>query len=637
MFSYVSCNEIEVNPLCKSKLISLYYLYMQHQFDLLGSNFVKINYRLKAKGMHGKKYIDPYMVKYEKIAYKKLYHKEKCSLGYEPINWFIDFKSGFFFNPLKYNSLEKCNAIMGKFDGVDIKCPWEFGRFYHIVQLAVLAVADEKYRESIIVEFKNEITDFITMNPVGKTVQWSCPMDSAIRIVNLLIAYDMLSQLDNGKNLDGNFEKDFELFIRDSLKFVMERLESGGNHYLSDIVGVIFAAAYLPADDWTDSCLVFGVQELISQVRYQFYEEGTNFEGSTSYHRLSTELVVYATALIYGTLVTGRAKVFSEYNADIIDKLVKYNRQKYDQNSENFFPQWYIDRLYNMGIFTLITLKQNNEIVQIGDNDSGRLVKLTPMGDNNTDNVLDHRTLLAELDGLFNDTAFKDVATEVTLEFSLIKTLANGKKISGNLCSSQIEQYGQYAESTLLYRKETILYEQSEGKSLTQSLKIYYYKQFGIVVMRGERLFLSMVVGTTKEKKYVGHTHNDQLSIEVMVDDKYITRDPGSYIYTAAPKIRDCFRSVKAHNTIHVKGYEQNIFTGTFGIKRVAKSELVYCSGNKIVGRTRYAGVEHTREIEIDDNKIIVKDSANHLFTVGFKNKLYSTEYGKFDKINEDY
>lgn len=634
MFSYICCNEIVVDNSCKTKLISLYKLYMQHQFDLLGSGFVQINYKLRAKGIHGKKYFDSHMAKCEKAAYKKFYHDGRCSLGYEPINWFIDYKSGFFFNPIKYNSLKKCQGVIEKIDGVDIKCPWELGRFYHMVQLAALAVADEKYRENIIVEFKNEIIDFITMNPVGKTVQWSAPMDAAIRMVNLLIAYDILSQLDDDKYLDIVFKKDFEDLIKNSLKFVMEKLEGVGNHYLSNLAGVVFGAAYLPSDDWTDACLVFGVQELISQVRLQFYAEGAHFEGSTSYHRLSAEFVIYATAMVYGVLESDRASVFAGYNDETIDKLVEHNRQKYDENSELFFPEWYIDRLYNIGIFTKTIMKNNNEIVQIGDNDSGRLVKLTPMGDN-ADNVLDHRTLLAEIDGLFKDAIFQDAMNAAALEFSLIQTLAKGRKISGNLFSTQIEQHGLYTDNALPYRKETILYEQSEGKGLTQGLKINYYKQFGIVVLRGERLFLSMVVGTTKEKIQIGHTHNDQLSIEVTVDNKYITRDPGEYIYTAAPRIRDCFRSVRAHNTIHVKGYEQNIFMGTFGIKRNVKSALLYCSENKIVGRTRYADVEHIREIEIDDSKIIVKDFANHPFTVGFKNKLYSVGYGKLEKNME--
>ncbi len=98
---------------------------------------------------------------------------------------------------------------MDKKYGVDIKCPWELGRFYHLVQMAVLAVVDEALRESTIIEYKNELNDFMEMNPIGKTVQWTCPMDASIRIVNLLIAYDILIQLDKKHYLDKRFQTDF--------------------------------------------------------------------------------------------------------------------------------------------------------------------------------------------------------------------------------------------------------------------------------------------------------------------------------------------------------------------------------------------------------------------------------------------
>ena len=56
-----------------------------------------------------------------------------------------------------------------------------------------------------------------------------------------------------------------------------------------------------------------------------------------------------------------------------------------------------------------------------------------------------------------------------------------------------------------------------------------------------------------------------------MVDGKYITRDPGGYVYTAAPEIRNVYRGTKAHNTICVKGIEQNSFSGIFGMKKGAQ------------------------------------------------------------------
>lgn len=637
MFSYVQCDKITVDALCKSKLEKLYLLYMQHKFNLLGSGFVKVNYKLRAKGIHGKRYISLCMARYERIAYKKLHYNKVMGI-YEPINWFLDYKSGFFFNPVKYCTVRKCQKIIGKYEGVDIKCPWELGRFYHFVQLSVLAISDVKYRESIILEFKNEIIDFIVMNPVGKTVQWATPMDVSIRIVNLLLSYDILHQLDKNNYLDSEFKNNFHKLIEVSLKFVIDRLEysgkgCGSNHYLSNIVGIIFAAAYLPDSPRYNAYLVFGVQELIEQVKKQFYLEGGHFEGSTSYHRLSAEFVIYATALVYGVLKTKKRNAFLDYKFEALERLKRLKCQKYNLKTKEFFPQWYIDRIYNMGVFTKTILKENNEIVQIGDNDSGRLIKLTPMGIGSDDISLDHRTLISEIAGIFNTSYFDKEVTEIPLEHCMVSTLAAGKKVEGNIANTKLVQYGIYIGNSLRYIKETVVYKEfPKSINLLENIEINYYKDFGILVFKGKRLFLNMVIDTAGSKEFPGHTHNDKLSIEVMIDGKYITRDSGGYIYTADSYIRDKFRSVKAHNTIHVREYEQNIFTEIFGMQVRTKATLVYCSKNRIIGRVKYADIEHIREIQITNNAVVVKDYANRQFSVGFTNKIYSTEYGRIER-----
>ena len=636
MNSNICCADLKIDMKCTEKLQRLYSFYMSHKFDLLGSGFVKLDYTLVPKGFHGKKYITKQMSLYGMIVKKILQNKNNTS--YEPINWFIDYKSGFFFNPLKYNTPNKCNSIIGNKTGVDIKCPWELGRFYHLVQMAVLAVAEEKYRESIIVEFKNELIDFWTLNPVGKTVQWSAPMDMSVRMVNLLVAYDILMQLDEWEHLDTGFQRRFDEHIKASLKFVMEHLEytqgAGSNHYLSNVAGVIFAASYLSADKWTDACMVFGVQELIEQVKKQFYEEGSHFEGSTSYHRLCTEFVLYPTALVYGVLKTERKEAFRKYNSDEIERLRSVRNQKYEVDKKDFFPRWYIDRIYNMGIFTKAVLKGNNEITQVGDNDSGRLIKLTPMGETYKDNGLDHRTLLSAMSGLFSNDIFSLYEKTIGLESSLIRALSSYHTLSGTVYDTALTEYGNEKkfDRGYQYKKETVVYIDTKEGSLLENVKINYYKKFGLLVLKSNRIFLSVVIDTAENAKYTGHTHNDKLSIELMVDRKYITRDPGEYIYTAMPKIRDCFRSVKAHNTIHVKGKEQNVFSGIFEMKKRAKVMLLYCCRNYIVAKAEFAGVEHFREIQIDDNKIIVTDYSNRPFEVYFTNRVYSVGYGEIKR-----
>lgn len=635
MYSFININEIMIDASCREKLRTLCDLYMQHRFDLLGSGFVKLDYTICAKGLHGRRYKSRSMARYGMYAAKKIRSRYGDMLGYEPINWFVDYKSGFFFEPGSYNSVKKCRTVISDRAAVDIKCPWELGRLYHLVQMAVFAVADQEYRNDIIREFKNEMRDFMVMNPVGRTVQWSAVMDSSIRIVNLLVAYDILRQLDGSGCLDNDFESGFEAFIGESLRYVMERLERGrngmnSNHYLSNLAGVIFAAAYLQSDEWTDACLVFGVQELINEVQKQFYEEGSHIEGSTSYHRLSGEFVVYATALIYGTLQSDRKKSYQSYMRRNIKGLRGLPSQKYDVETDRFFPQWYLDRIYNMAAFTETISKDNHEIVQVGDNDSGRLLKLTPMGEGETDTVIDHRNFLSAVSGLFFDSGFEHIANEIPLEASMVHGMAK-RRSAFHKYDVRVEQIGTLAESEYPYKKETVLYvdESEKAVSLLEGVEIFYYKKFGLLIARGKRIFISMVIDTAENTGLLGHTHNDKLSVEVVVDGTYITRDPGTYIYTAFPVIRDKFRSVKAHNTIHVDDLEQNVFSGTFGMKKRARAQLLFAGKERIIGKVCYAGIEHVRDVELFPHKIVVTDRVNMPFTVSFQNRLYSTGYGQ--------
>lgn len=634
MNSYIRCKELKVDSECLEKLQRLYPLYLEHRFNLLGSGIVKVNYELRPEGLHGIKYDNPSMAKYRKKALKKL-NKVKINIkDYEPINWFADYKSGFFFDPDQYCSLEKCQAAIGKMPGVDIKCPWELGRFYHLTQMAILAVEDDRKKRKILREFVEEFLDFTEMNPVGKTVQWACPMDAAIRTVNFLVTYDLLSQIDEKGYLNDLFKKRFEILIKNSLKYLMNAIQYGksgvGNHYLATVVGIIFSASYLEEDTWTDACLVFGVQELIEQVGKQFYKDGGNYEGSTSYHRLSAELVTYATALIYGVLKTNKRRAFTEYDCNKMNFLKPINRQKYKNDTGSFFPQWYVDKLISIGAFNRNILKQNNEIVQIGDNDSGRLLKLTVLGDGIKENVLDHRPLLSAISGMVDDKYYENIRKIVPLECSFIESLSKGKKVKGVEACTLITSYGKELPSNFAFGKESIIYQEADQEEgLKDGIRINYFSDFGIIILRSKRLFFSLVIDTAKNTNLTGHTHNDKLSVEVMVDRTYITRDAGQYIYTPMPVIRDRFRSVNAHNIIHVDGCEQNVFEDCFTVKKRCKAQLLFASRDKVIGKAMYAGIVHQREIEIMEHAIIVRDYANYPFKVSFKNKIYSTGYGE--------
>lgn len=632
MHSYIDVDKLQIDSRTADKLRKVYKRYQNHEFDLLGSNYVRVCYGMKTRGAYGHKYVSRIDRILNHIAALKL--KNICSDGYAPINWYIDYKSGYSFDPIRYRSKTICEKSVGKYAGVDIKCPWELGRLYHLPQLAALAVFDKDARDGIIGEYRNEVLDFIYMNPVGKTVQWSAPMDISVRIVNLTVSYDMLNQVDNAEILDSRFDRLFERHISDSLNYLMRNLEffdrESSNHYLSNIVGMIYASAYLPNSEWTNACLAFGTQELVEQAACQFHEEGSHFEGSTSYHRLSSEFVLYSTALLYGVIQSERKEAFTGYNSALIKRLKLKNRQKYDIENKEFFPEWYIDRLYNMGYFTSSVMKQNNEVVQVGDNDSGRLIKLTPLGTGDKDNSIDHSGMLASMGGFFHEKIFDKYVKKLPLEASFISALSGNMILSGKKYTQKIhsEKAQTYEMSNYAYFEETVLFE-DDRTDLLEGLSVLYFEKFGLLIFKSERLFFSIVIDTTRYINLIGHTHNDKLSVEVMVDGRYITRDPGGYVYTAAPEVRNQFRGTKAHNSIYIYGLEQNGFNGVFGMKKQSKAYLLECTKDKIVARENYSGVDHIREILFTGSKIKVKDYANKPFTVHFTNPFYSIGYGK--------
>ena len=226
------------------------------------------------------------------------------SHDYIPIDWQLDFKSGYRWQEKKPAS----HCSPAPLPGVDIKVPWELSRMQHLPQLAwayglaLQGIKGAQSPETYSDEFKNQILDFVATNPPRFGVNWHCTMDVGIRVTNWLIAYDLFNA--QGASFDPEFKQIFKKSIYDHGLHIIQNLEWNptlrSNHYLADIAGLLFVSAYLPRSSKTDTWLAFSIQEIIHAMEEQFHPDGSNFEGSTSYHRLSAEMMFYATALILG-------------------------------------------------------------------------------------------------------------------------------------------------------------------------------------------------------------------------------------------------------------------------------------------------------------------------------------------------
>ncbi|MFQ5904406.1 MAG: heparinase II/III family protein, partial [Candidatus Binatia bacterium] len=282
----------------------------------------------------------------------------KVALG-EKIDWHRDFKSGCRWPRRYYRDIRIVNLN----DDSDIKVPWELSRFQHLITLgqAYWYTSDEKYAR----EFRNQLTDWISQNPPMLGVNWACTMDVAIRVVNWTWAYAYFKR---SPSLTRDFKVELLKTLLSHGRFIAQNLEYGetwqdgtplrvnSNHYLSDLVGLVYLGIMLPEFKEAKEWLQTGLEELCREMELQVYPDGVDYEASVSYHRLVTELFTSAFLLCRKNGIAVPSKLW--------------------------------ERLEKMFEFILYYTKPDGTAPQIGDADDGRL---HPLSDTLPD---DHRYLL---------------------------------------------------------------------------------------------------------------------------------------------------------------------------------------------------------------------------------------------------
>lgn len=402
---------------CKNEIFEKAEKILKREFDLLGSRPVILRYGMEARGLLGQKF-PPRNIKYNpdaKAAFireivnrsnfdKSLKIFNMIDGDYSPIDWNIDFKSGYCWSAKTWSK----DVEYGFGDGDDIKIPWELGRLRHLTVLAyayaLSAAGEKKFRKKAVYlrEFRNQILDFIATNPPEYGVQWASSMELAIGAANLLVALDIFAA--SGAKFDPEFKRLFSSHIYVRAKHIRENLEYSdgmrGNHYLANIAGLAFAGAYLPDCVFSREILDFAARELAAEIIYQFLPDGGNFEASTAYHALSTEIVIYSIAAL-NSLPENRLRRIEKY-------LKNYNIR---------------ERISKILQFTDFILIENVEIARFGDDDSGRFLSL---------GIIDNRAKYYELQSIVEifrrnenmniQNAFDAVLNETNIELPSLGT-----------------------------------------------------------------------------------------------------------------------------------------------------------------------------------------------------------------------
>lgn len=303
-----------------------------------------------------------------------------------------------------------------------------------------------------------------------------------------------------------------------------------GNHYLADIIGLVYIGVFFPEFRESTQWKKFGIRQLKQEMQKQVYADGCNFEASTMYHRLALELFFYPTLLV----------VINDGGFD------GYN---YAAIAERLFGKPYVARLYKMFEALLDLLKPDGTMPQLGDNDNGRLHIMSER------ELLDLRYLLVYGAIFFNDRNFK------------IKEF-------GNFCEEAAWIFG---------RKGREIWDRLEAWGL-DDINPRVFPNAGWAVMRAPTGYVLISCGPNGQKGNGGHAHNDKLSFEWFLEGQNVIVDPGTYVYTSHPDWRNRFRSVGFHNTVVVDREEQNRFDpaweSLFRLRDDSKAEILQWQTN---------------------------------------------------------
>jgi uncharacterized heparinase superfamily protein len=201
------------------------------------------------------------------------------------IEWLTDHKTGHswsraFMRDIEYNNLDRNS---------DVKFPWELSRLQWLIPAgqAFLLTGDERYARAT----RDVIDQWIAENPYAGTVNWSCTMEVALRILSWTWFFHALSRSESWA--DDGFRRRFlaTLFLhgRFTARY-LEHSDINGNHCTADAAGLVFAGLFFGQGLEPSRWLRTGWDLLVEEMPKQVTPDGVDFEASVAYHRLVLEL-----------------------------------------------------------------------------------------------------------------------------------------------------------------------------------------------------------------------------------------------------------------------------------------------------------------------------------------------------------
>jgi Heparinase II/III-like protein/Heparinase II/III N-terminus len=399
----------------------------------------------------------------------------------------------------------------------DLKVFWELHRTMHFGALgqAYWLTGDERYAEA----FVNQASSWIEANPVGMGVGWAASLDVSIRAIQWLWALSLCAD-------SRAVTREFIARLLMSLTAHGRHIEKYLSHYFSpnthltgEALGLFYLGVAAPelrrAKRWRKA----GLRILLDQLPKHIRSDGVYFEQSSYYHRYTVDFYTHLLALIHtsGANADGCVTLSPEEERILWRKL-----------------EAALDHLMWIG-------RPDGGWPLFGDDDGGRLIKLSPRPSN------DFSDTLAVGAAIFDRDDWKYVAGDAPAE--LLWLLGP-------------EGLARYDRLEATPPRETSRAFETSG---------YFVMRDG---WRRDSSFALIDCGRHGSEAGPGHAHSDALAIELAVRGVTWFVDAATYVYGSDPETRDWFRSTSAHNTATVDGENQSTPGATFAWETSAGCSL---------------------------------------------------------------
>ncbi|MEZ9779137.1 heparinase II/III family protein [Vibrio cyclitrophicus] len=426
---------------------------------------------------------------------------------YKPVHlsdlWFRDLYSSYRWNRDHYFRDTKLRPKKL----VDIKVPWEASRLYHLSNYAFgYEITNKKHYRDLGLSY---LMDFIECNPPNIGINWFYSMEVSIRLINIILFVDVIS------NKGDKVPEKVDNYILLSINHILNNLEWRGgvrnNHYYISLFGLLFGCKRFASSKEYQRIYDFALKEIVLETSFHIMDDGGGAELSTGYHKLNLE-AIYLFEQVVGKVIYSDIIFQKKFYFENLMIPIELKKRKLASNQvTEFYSKVDLAR----GFYASI-VNDSSEHPQIGDNDSGCILKQHPYKNNGygwsrlcyflTRYQADEQHHINE----FNHISFYD-------QSSSFKLLAKGIEIKGLLSAKS-------------------------------------YDNFGLHVIRSDNFLFT--VKDLPGAAIPGHSHDDYMSITLCIGDRWLYRDNGTFSYN---KERDEYFEGKRHVNHNVRVIDGDI------------------------------------------------------------------------------